>query len=407
MDDTTTTPMDGPTSRPTAPVRVVLAGSVALTATTVPAFLTGALSGRMGDDLGFGPGAAGAAVAAFFAGAGLLAVPMGRVTERVGPAVALRLGVLISGVCALALAAFANSWWQLALTLAISGTAVGLVDTGAARAFGDAVPASRHGIAFGTKEASVPAASLAAGLSIPLLVDPLGWRAAFVAGAVLTPIVWALVPRLSAERPTPRAGRRSTGVRGPLLLFATGIALATAAANAASTLLVPAFGDRGWTEADAGLLLAVASGCSIAVRLASGVRGDRAPQSTWTLLASLLAVGAIGAVALAATSRGSVGVIAAIAVIGGGWGWTGLAFQTAVRVGRDRPAAAASVVLTGLSVGGATGPAAFGAISSAVSYQLAWAAAAVALVLGAMAILSSRRRLEEPADAPPRPPAAR
>ena len=82
------------------------------------------------------------------------------------------------------------------------------------------------------------------------------------------------------------------------------------------------------------------------------------------------------------------------AVIGAGWGWTGLSFQTAVRVARDRPAAAASVVLTGLSAGGAAGPAAFGAIASASSYRWAWAAAAVALVSGAVAIAAARRTLE-------------
>lgn len=373
----------------------MLAGSVALTATTVPAFLTGALSGRIGDDLDFGSGATGAAVAAFFVGAGVFAVPMGRVTERFGPARALRAGVLVSGLCSLAVAGLASSWWQLAVILTVSGSAVGLVDTGAARAFGDAVPSARHGIAFGAKEASVPAASLAAGLSIPLLAEQLGWRAAFVGGALLTPVVWALVPRLHAERPTTDGVRGSFRRRRPLVLFAAGIALGTGAATAASTLLVPAIGDRGWSESDAGLLLAVASVCSIGVRLGAGVRGDHRPQGTWTLLASLLSIGAAGAVLLAATSGSAAAVVGSIAVIGCGWGWTGLAFQTAVRVGGDRPAAAAGIVLTGLSVGGAAGPAAFGAIASAWTYGAAWSSAAVALVIGAAAILASRRWLEQ------------
>lgn len=372
----------------------MLAGSVALTTTVVPAFLTGALSGRIGDDLGFGGGAAGAAVAAFFVGAGAFAVPMGRLTERIGPTRALRTGALVSAAAALAVAALASSWWHLTALLVVAGSAVGLVDTGAARAFGDAVPPTRHGIAFGAKEASVPAASLAAGLSIPVLAEQLGWRAAFVAGALLAPLVWVLVPRLSAERPPPAGPGGAGEGRGPLVLFAAGVALGCAAATAASTLLVPAIEDRGWDEADAGLLLAVASGASIAVRLAAGSRGDRRPRSTWAMVATLLVVGATGAVLLAATSAGPAGVIGAIAVIGGGWGWTGLAFQTAVRVGRDRPAAAASIVLTGLSVGGAAGPAAFGAIASSLSYGAAWASAAAALLAGAIAILVSKHWLE-------------
>ena len=372
----------------------MVAGSVALTTTVVPAFLTGALSRRIGDDLGFGAGAAGGAVAALFVGAGVFAVPMGRVTERIGPTRALRAGTLISGACALLIAGAVSSWWQLVLVLFLAGSAVGLVDTGAARAFGDAVPATRHGIAFGAKEASVPAASLAAGLSIPVLAEQLGWRSAFVAGALLTPVVLALVPRLDAARHVDGPGDGAAQRRGPLLLFATGVGLGVGAATAASTLLVPAIEDRGWQESDAGLLLALASAASIAVRLAAGSRGDRRPASTWAMVATLLVVGAGGAVLLAATSAGPAGVLGAVAVIGGGWGWTGVAYQTAVRVGRDRPAAAAGLVLTGLSVGGAVGPAAFGAIASASSYSVAWSAAAAALVGGAVAILGSKRWLE-------------
>ena len=375
---------------------MVLAGSVALTATVVPAFLTGALSGRIGDDLGFGAGAAGAAVAAFFVGAGLLAVPAGRITERIGATWALRTGAAVSGACAVGIAAAVHSWWQLTAVLVVSGSAVGLVDTGAARAFGDAVPAARHGIAFGTKEASVPAASLVAGLSIPVLVDHLGWRAAFVAGAVLTPLVWALVPRLHAMPGPTDDVDIARGGRGPLVLFASGIALGCGAATAASTLLVPAIEDRGWAERDAGVLLAVASVGSISVRLAAGSRGDRHPRRTWTMVAGLLVVGAGGAALLAATGGAVTGVIGALAVIGCGWGWTGLAFQTAVRVSNDRPAAAASIVLVGLSIGGAVGPAAFGAIAGSRSYGAAWAVAAVALVAGAAAIMASRRWLEPP-----------
>lgn len=377
------------------------AGSVALTAAVVPAFLTGALSRRIGDDLGFGSGGAGAAVAALFVGAGVFAVPMGRVTERIGPTRALRTGALISGSCALVVAGLVTSWWQLALVLFLAGSAVGLVDTGAARAFGDVVPATRHGIAFGAKEASVPAASLAAGLSIPVLAEQLGWRSAFAAGALLTPVVLALVPRLPAERHADGDGDDRTRRRGPLLLFAAGVGLGVGAATAASTLLVPAIEDRGWREADAGLLLALASAASIAVRLAAGSRGDRRPASTWAMVATLLAVGAGGAVLLAATSAGPAGVLGAVAVIGGGWGWTGVAYQTAVRVGRDRPAAAAGLVLTGLSVGGAVGPATFGAIASATSYSLAWTAAAVALLGGAVATLGAKRWLESSESAAP------
>lgn len=375
------------------PARVVVAGSLALSVTVVPAFLTGALSGRIGDDLGFGAGAAGAAVAAFFVGAGVLAVPMGRLTERVGPAVALRAGTAVSGACALLVAVAVDRWWQLCLALVVAGSAVGLVDTGAARAFGDVVPADRQGSAFGVKEASVPAASLLAGLSIPVLVDAIGWRPAFAMGAALVPLVWLVVPRLAGTLPPPGD---EPGGPPPVafVLFAAGVGLGCGAATAAGTLLVPAVEDRGWAEGDAGLLLAAVSVASIAVRIGGGWRRDTRPGGAWTELATLLGIGAAGALLLAASDSGAAGVVGALAVIGGGWGWTGLAYLTAVRVGGQRPAAAAGVVLTGLSVGGAAGPAAFGAIASALSYGAAWLAASAALLLGAVGIAVARRRLD-------------
>lgn len=319
---------------------------------------------------------------------------MGRLTERIGPTAALRAGTTVSGACSLLVAVAADHWWQLCLALVVAGSCVGLVDTGAARAFGDVVPEGRQGSAFGVKEASVPAASLLAGLSIPVLVEPIGWRGAFAVGAALVPLVWAAVPTVPGSSRASSGGDPGGGGHGAFVLFAVGVGLGCGAATAAGTLLVPAIEDRGWDEGDAGLLLAVVSVASIAVRVAVGRRSDARPGGAWRELTVLLAVGAAGALLLAASDTGAAGVVGALAVLGGGWGWTGLAYLTAVRVGGQRPAAAASVVLTGLSVGGAAGPAAFGAVASAASYRVAWLAAAVALVLGAAGIAAARSRLD-------------
>ncbi len=372
-------------------IRRVVTVSLALTAVTAPVFLTGALSTRMRDDFG-GSGAA-VAVTAFFVGAGLLSVPTGWVADRIGARRSLQAGVLVSGVADLVIATVVGGWWQVAAVLLVAGMAVGLVDTGGARAFSDGVPDRRQGLAFGVKEASVPAASLLAGLSIPLLAQQVGWRAAFAVAVAFTPAVLVLAPadhgrREAAERPSGGGGQR-----GPLVLFAVGIALGTAAATAAATLFVPAFDDRGWSEGGAGFLLAVVSAASITVRLLSGWSSDRHPPSSWWATASLMAVGAVGAALLAATAHGDAAawaVVGALLVIGGGWGWTGLAFQTAVRVSPGEPALAAGIVLAGLSVGGAAGPAAFGAIGSAVSYGAAWATAAGAFAGGTLAVVGAR-----------------
>jgi dipeptide/tripeptide permease len=55
-------------------------------------------------------------------------------------------------------------------------------------------------------------------------------------------------------------------------------------------------------------------------------------------------------------------------------------------------------VLAGLSTGGALGPLLFGTLVAAAGYRGAWAAAAVAMVVGAVAIHASHRAM--PATAP-------
>lgn len=377
--------------------RAVLAVSLALAAVTSPVFLAGALSTRMRDD--FGGTGASVAVTAFFVGAGLLSVPMGWVADRIGARQALRAGVLVSGLADLAIAGWADRWWHVTVVLFLAGTAVGLVDTGGARAFSEGVPDRRHGLAFGIKEASIPAATLLAGLSIPLLAQQLGWRAAFVAAVTFTPAVWTLAPRDRSRDGVDGARARRAVRRGPLTLFATGIALGTGAATAAATLFVPAFDARGWSENAAGVLLAVASAASITTRLATGWTSDRRPTASWWAISVLMTVGASGAGLLAVTGEGTAAipaVVGAVLVIGAGWGWTGLAFQTAVRVSPGAPALAAGIVLAGLSVGGAAGPAAFGALGTNVSYDAAWTAATVAFLAGAAAVVAARVWIERP-----------
>lgn len=71
---------------------------------------------------------------------------------------------------------------------------MGRVDTGAARAFSDRVPVGRQGLAFGIKEASIPGASMLAGLSLPVIAAALGWRASFVAAAAVAAVVLVALP---------------------------------------------------------------------------------------------------------------------------------------------------------------------------------------------------------------------
>jgi MFS family permease len=371
-------------------VRIVAGASAALAGVTLPAFLVGALTVQVGAELGFGEAGAGAAIAVMFAAAGLAAVPVGRLTQRLTPRTAIRTGSLGAAIVCLAIAAVADRWWVLALLLACVGVCVVFVDTGAARAFSTTVDPRQHGLVFGVKEASVPAATMLAGLSLPALVIPLGWRAAFVAAAAVPLVAWPTLPATGALAPA--AGKERHRLSRPVLLLAVGVGCAAAAANASATFLVPWVASTGVPLGRAGGVLAAASVATIVVRIVLGWATDRSRSAPAGTVAVAMAVGALGALAASLVTGLPLTVLAAFALLGGGWGWTGVAFHAAVRARPDAPAVAAGAVLGGLAIGGAAGPLAFGWLASR-SYPLAWTCAAIALAAGSAVVALARRGL--------------
>ena len=373
-------------------VRTTVATATALACALVPVFLFGALSELIRADLVFDEAGVGAGVTVFFVAAGLGAVPGGRVTERVGPRVAMLLGASIAGVASLGIGVMAQQWWQAALLLALAGSAVGLIDTGGARAFADVVPLRRQGLAFGIKEASVPAASMVAGAAVPLLGLTVGWRATYALGLVLPPLVWlVLPPQVGVRRPdgTVPAGHRRPS-RRVLLLIALGSAAGTGAATATASFLVPAATVAGLAAGTAGTLLAIGSLLSITARIVAGHLADGARRRELTVTAGMLAVGTTGPLLLASDLR-TAALVGGLVALGAGWGWTGLVFLSAVRADPAAPAAAAGIVLAGLSTGGALGPIAFGVVVSQAGYPVAWLLAAIAMAIGALAIAAASR----------------
>ncbi len=334
----------------------------ALAAAALPVFLTGALQGRIAEDLGIGTGAIGTAIAAFFIAGAATSIPGGRLVDRLGAPLALRLGMLVATLAAVGIALGADDRWKLTLGLGIAGMALALVDPGGARALTASVPRQRLGFAFGAKEASIPLASLLAGLVLPLLGAQLGWRPAFYLGAVIAVGTALLIPsaldpsvRPSRGRPTvgpssrattatspkavdddasgdvvahvtagdripdPAAGNEagddaargsapapaarvatSTGTAPLLAGLAATAALAGGVAAAVAAFLVPTAQVAGLQPGAAGLLLSVASLASVAMRLASGLLVDRHQGSELRMMAWLTGVGALGVGLLAA-----------------------------------------------------------------------------------------------------------
>ena len=360
-------------------------------ATVLPGFLIGALALQIRADLNVSVEAVAAGVTVFFLAGALGAGPGGRLAERVGAADAMRGCVLVTAGGLLAAAALADSLAALLALLALAGLANAVCQPAINLFMAEQVPLERQGLAFGIKQSAIPAAILVSGLALPLLALPFGWRATFAVCA-LGPLAVAVAMGRSAyhlrspveREPAPRPTRE-------LVAIAAGAALASAGPNAMGAYLVVSAVDTGIAEGAAGLLVALGSALSLAVRVALGQRADRRRDYGYGTMVVLLVGGAAGFVLLAsgATVPFVIGALVAFTL---GWGWPGVFNLAVVDSHRDAPGAATGVSQTGIYVGAAGGPAAFGAISAAGGYEVAWAATAVLALVAALVIALAARR---------------
>lgn len=378
--------------RPRAPIGTLLAAIGATTVAALPTLLVGGLAILIGRDLGFGEAELGIAIAASFGSAALVSVPAGRLAERIGPRRVTWIGLACSTVALLGIGLIVDSWAALVPFLCLAGVGVTTVQLGANVLLARAVPAARQGFAFGAKQAAVPLASLMAGLALPLIGLTLGWHVPFLLGVLLVPVVLWWLPD-AAGVPSSNAHNDGDAPFGALVLLAVGVALASAGGNSTPPFIVPAVVDRGFSEAQAGLLLAGGSLVVILVRVASGWFADRLGRGSLLLVIGLIGVGALGYVGLALATQPVLIVVFAAMAFGGGWGWGGLVLLALSRTNPRAPGRAMGIVQIGPMAGAVLGPLVFGFLAETIGFSAAWATLAVFAVLGMTAIIISRRQL--------------
>jgi predicted MFS family arabinose efflux permease len=361
-------------------------------ATVLPGFLIGTLALQIRDDLDVSVEAVVAGVTVFFVAGAVGAGPGGRLAERVGAAAAMRGCVAVTAASLLAAAALAYSLAVLLPLLAVAGFANGVSQPAINLFMAEQVPIERQGLAFGVKQSAIPAAILVSGLALPALALSLGWRATFAVCALL-PLGVAAAIRRSAGRLRPAEDRtRPPRPSAALMLMALGAALASAGPNALGAYLVASAVDAGIAEGVAGLLAALGSILSLVMRVVVGVRADRRRDYGFGSVTVLLVAGA-GGFGLLATEEAAPFVAGALLAFTLGWGWPGLFNLAVVDRHRDAPGAATGISQTGIYVGAAAGPAAFGAISAGAGYGAAWGVAAAFAVGGAAVIALAGRRI--------------
>jgi len=360
-------------------VLAIAAGAAAV----LPGFLVGALALQIRADLDVSVGAVAAGVTVFFAAGALGAGPGGRMSERTGALRAIR-GCLVTTALCLGAAAASPSLAVLLALLAVAGVSNAITQPAINLFMADQVPLRRQGLAFGIKQSAIPAAVLVSGLALPLVALPFGWRPTFVLCGLGALAVAAGVGRSAARFVPPQARERPPRPSRALVVTAVGAALGSAGPNSLGAYLVASAVDIGIAEGTAGLLAALGSASSLAVRVGLGQVADRRADYGFAMVVALLAAGSGGFALLAsdATAAFVAGTVVAFAI---GWGWPGLFNLAVVDHNRHAPGAATGVTQTGIYIGAAGGPAAYGLLSTEIGYSAAWAVAGGCCLLGALA----------------------
>jgi len=372
------------------------------------------------DSLHLSLGQVGVLLGAFDLGALLLFIPIGLLTDRWGEPAVLTSGALYTAVMT-AVAMRAQTFWSLALMLAVAGLAYGSGQTAGTKAVAAAFGPCGRGTAMGIRQSGLPLGGLIAALLLPPLIGAFGWRGAIAGAAAVCAIPGVLCwVGLRNETAGPRfadlnnvdASGVSAGKPGAIvnrlweILHHTGVRRTT---EVAMLLVVAQFcyqgylalflvDQLGWSKhAAAALLVAVHLG-GVLGRLAWGALSDRryggrrVPALTWC--AGLGVLFPLTLIALARSPHPPEVVI--VALIGGVLllGWNGL-YSTLVTesAGPARGATAMGVSMTLLYLTTMTAPPLFGWLVDRTSYTVGWTA-----VVGVMAwAFAMTYRIPEPA----------
>ena len=185
----------------------LVAGTGLMISGVLPAFLTASLASRIPEDFALGDSGVGVAIAIFHVMCAVSSTPAGRLVERIGPARGMRLAAGATAVSCLAIAALAQSALSLTALLLLGGVANAFGGPSVSALLKREVAIHRQGLAFGAQQSGATLAALLAGIALPAVAIPFGWRWAFLAVAALALGAAALAPRCGRRARSRRPGR--------------------------------------------------------------------------------------------------------------------------------------------------------------------------------------------------------
>ena len=366
-----------------------------------PVFLTGALGVQLTDDLGLSATQIGLAMGASFTIAALLSAPMGRVAERLGPRRGFTVGLTLSALSMLAVAAFARNFWQFCVILGVAGMANALNQPSANLMLTTHIDAERLGFALATKQSGMPAAALLGGVAVPAIALTVGWQWAYACGALIALAAIASFPADVGGHGARNTSLSGTGIKRsarpdlgvPLLvLYATVGMLGATNAGAMVGFITSGAEASGLNPGAAGLVLSLGSLVGVVSRLLQGWQVDRKGILPIQRLVWLYALGGLGVLVLAVDVPLTY-VIAPLPAFAFGWAWPGLFNLSVVRNNPSAPAAATGISQVGVFIGAALGPALGGFIIDNGSYRALWLFGAATLFVGSALAVYLRSRI--------------
>lgn len=373
------------------PVRLTLLVILVTWLVFSPIFLFGALSPLIQVDVEIGPRDLGFGVAIFYGSAAAAAIPAGWVSAKIGPRRVVIAAIACASVSMFSGALLTDSWPVLTLVLAVAGAANGIGQVSTNHLVVETLSSGRRGLVFGVKQAAAPLAAMTAGLAVPLIAIPLGWRSAFLAVALISMVAVAAVPRRVRRTDVRPPSPALTNGR-PLVVVAVGATLGAMAATSVAPFLVDYLIRVGIPLEVTGVILAAGSASGALSRIAAGGSADRFNVSALHLMAALQVLGGLGLLLLAIPGPGILTVASALLAFVGSWGWAGLLALAASDLRPSAPASAFGRVAIGPYLGGVAGPLLMGSVAGSLGYQAAWITVAICSVTAGLTMVAAARR---------------
>jgi MFS family permease len=369
--------------------RALVTGVTLVATGALPGFLAAALAPRIRDDFPFPSSSLGLATAVFYLVSMVLSTPLGRLVERIGAVAGLRASAALTALACVALAALADSAAGLIALLGLAGVGNALASPAVSAALKYEIAPPRRGLAFGSQQAGASIGAVLAGLALPAVAIPFGWRWAYVGVAAIALAAAAAAPQ---RIPRPAPGERGRPPKGLGVVHAIGLTafFASAASVGFISFLVTYSVEQGIDQSAAGVLLAVVSLCAATCRIGLGLVADRAGQDALRPVPAMFVVSA-AAYLLLIVGEPVLIVLAALLAGSFGWAWPGALNLAVVQHSPQAPAWAVGVMLAGLFAGAVAGPLTLGILGDAGHFTAGWLLCATFSLLAAATVVAVRR----------------